>query len=94
MGSLLQAMGATSTNMLEQEVIRQHHQVLLRTQRYVIETILKTRRHETIYEELFTFCAAVLAMNCFRLVPPEELQQFMENLCRKFYGKSKEEHVQ
>jgi hypothetical protein len=93
MGSLLQAIGAPSTAMLEQEILRQHHQVLIRTQRYVVDTILKGRRHETIYEELFTFCAAILAINCFRLVPTEELQSFIENLCKKFYGKSKEEYV-
>ena len=58
--------------------MRQYSYVAYKTQRYVIHDVLMTRRHETIYDELFVFCASVLAANCFRVIPIEDLLPFVQ----------------
>lgn len=85
-GNSSSASNESMNDKLENQVLRQFLELSYKTQEYVIKNVLSSKQHDAIYEELYQFCAQVLAINCFRLFSPRDTQFFVEALCFKSFN--------
>jgi hypothetical protein len=90
LSGLLKVLGGSSSEeaiiQFEDQVLTQFFELSYRTQEYVVKSVLISKQVTAIYEELFQFCAQVLAVNCFRLFSPRATELFAEQLCSKSLG--------
>lgn len=83
-GSLLGSFKKSeSTDDLSKKVLSEYKELLLRTHDYVVNSVLRTKKHENIFVELFRFCASVLAVTSFRVLSPDQTNVFVSCLCLK-----------
>jgi hypothetical protein len=87
LSGLFNVFGSSNTestiDKLENQVLTQFLELSYKTHDYVVRSVLSAKQHNVIYEELFQFCAQVLAINCFRLYSPNDTESFVQQLCIK-----------
>lgn len=83
LSSLLGSIKKDGNDELSKKVLLEYKELLVRTQDFVINQVLKTKKHENIVVELMRFCASVLAVNCFRLLSADQTETFVSSLCLK-----------
>ncbi|KAF0984607.1 hypothetical protein FDP41_000506 [Naegleria fowleri] len=87
LSSILSSMKKGDSNdELSKKVLYEYKELLIRTQDFVVNQVLRTKKHENIVVELFRFCASILAVNCFRLLSAEQTEEFVSSLCLKQFG--------
>ncbi|KAL9644612.1 hypothetical protein ABK040_015351 [Willaertia magna] len=84
LSSIFSNLQKNNVDELSKKVLSNYKELLVKTQEYAVKT-LRTKKHENIFPELFRFCAGVLAVNCLRLLTPEQTDIFTSQFVRKYF---------